>query len=50
MPPFPFIMSSKSSGLQEGWERSGDDLNTFKGLSLTASVLLVRRLQGCCPL
>lgn len=33
-----------------GSKRVEDDLNTFKGLSLTASVLPEHRLQGCSPL
>ena len=48
---FPFTcVTSKRSKLQKGRRRFGGDLNTFKGLSLTASVLPVHRPQGCSPL
>lgn len=50
-PAPPFLPSppcpSGGGGLQQ---EARDDLNTFKGSSLTASVLPVRRPQGCSPL
>ena len=45
---FPF--TRVTSELQKCGRRFGGDLNTFKGLSLTASVLPVHRPQGCSPL
>lgn len=49
--PFPsLVCHPRGRGCKKVGRGSGDDLNTFKGLSLTASVLPVHRLQGCSPL
>lgn len=49
-PSLPSCVLQEERAARKGRKSFGGDLNTFIGLSLTASVLPVHRPQGCSPL